>query len=292
MSLSVIICDDSRFARSQLIKSLPKELKTNYKEASDGVEALELIKSGYGELMFLDLNMPNMDGYQVLISELNNVLKNFGLADIVNSVDDKEEEIADISDNPLDFSYQEKLQEVVNIAMGQAAKQMADLINLFINLPVPKVTNKTGKELYNDLYFMLQDNVNLLISSGFTGSQMNGEVMVYYTEEDIDNLLHILVDENDTSSSRKGTMIELSNLIITTLMSGIGELLGSQFSRAHPAIVRLNDKVQLVSPELIDKQILNVQLTYTIPDHKINCKIIILISEASIESLQKRLSYI
>ena len=66
MSLSVIICDDSRFARSQLIKSLPKELKTNYKEASDGVEALELIKSGYGELMFLDLNMPNMDGYQVL----------------------------------------------------------------------------------------------------------------------------------------------------------------------------------------------------------------------------------
>ncbi len=333
MSLSVIICDDSRFARSQLIKSLPKELKTNYKEASDGVEALELIKNGYGELMFLDLNMPNMDGYQVLetiqkqnldvlvivitgdvqesakkrimalgalafiqkplnISELNNVLKNFGLADIVNSVDDKEEEIADISDNPLDFSYQEKLQEVVNIAMGQAAKQMADLINLFINLPVPKVTNKTGKELYNDLYFMLQDNVNLLISSGFTGSQMNGEVMVYYTEEDIDNLLHILVDENDTSSSRKGTMIELSNLIITTLMSGIGELLGSQFSRAHPAIVRLNDKVQLVSPELIDKQILNVQLTYTIPDHKINCKIIILISEASIESLQKRLSYI
>jgi chemotaxis protein CheY-P-specific phosphatase CheC len=87
-------------------------------------------------------------------------------------------------------------------------------------------------------------------------------------------------------------MIELSNLIITTLMSGIGELLGSQFSRAHPAIVRLSDKVQLVSPELINKQILNVQLTYTIPDHKIKCKMIILISENSIKSLQKRLSYI
>ena len=66
MSLSVIVCDDSRFARSQLIKSLPQELRTNLKEASDGVEALDLIRNGYGELMFLDLNMPNMDGYQVL----------------------------------------------------------------------------------------------------------------------------------------------------------------------------------------------------------------------------------
>lgn len=335
MSLSVIVCDDSRFARSQLIKSLPHELRTNLKEASDGVEALDLIRNGYGELMFLDLNMPNMDGYQVLeviqkenldvlvivitgdiqesakkkilalgalafiqkplnINELNTVLKNFGLADIVNSDDGQNDTLnpTDEENEQLLITYQEKLQEVVNIAMGQAAKQMADLINLFINLPVPVVSFKTGKELYNELYFLLHENFNLLISSGFTGSEMNGEVMVYYTEEDIDNLLHILVDENDTSSSRKGTMIELSNLIITTLMSGIGELLGSQFSRAHPAIVRLSDKVQLVSPELINKQILNVQLTYTIPDHKIKCKMIILISENSIKSLQKRLSYI
>lgn len=342
MSLSIIVCDDSRFARSQLIRSLPAEMKTNLKEAGDGIEALNLIRSGFGELMFLDLNMPNMDGYQVLETiqkenldilvivisgdiqetahkkilalgalafiqkplnnqELNTVLQNFGLADIVNEKDESPKESQEATqqaptmDTPsdlIDITYQEKLQEVVNIAMGQAAKQMADLINLFINLPVPKVSLMTGKELFTQFRGMLQDSTNLLISSGFTGSEMNGEVMVYYTETDIDNLLHILVDENDQSVSKNGAMIELSNLIITTLMSGINELLGSQFSRAHPAIVRLNDHVQLLSEELLKKPILNVQLTYYIPAHNINCSLIIMFSEESRKSLQTRLSYI
>lgn len=332
MDLSVIVCDDSRFARSQLIKSLPNQLKVNLKEASDGLEALELIRNGFGDLMFLDLNMPNVDGYQVLetikkesldilvivitgdiqqsaqsrilslgalafikkpldIAELEKVLVKFGLADEMIDIDSNKEE-KNVANIPSNISYQEKLQEVINVAMGQAAKTLADLMNLFINLPVPKVSMKTGQNIYDELSAKLQDQGNIIISTGFSGSEINGEVLIYFSNEDIDNLIHLLVDEDDMTSSRKGTIIELSNLIISTFLTGVSEQLGSQFSKTHPSIVKINDKIQLLSPELIQKQILNVKLTYAIPDHNIKCDLMVLFSENSMNSLQKRLSFI
>ena len=66
MSYSVIVCDDSRFARQQLIRGLPAGLAREVLSACQGEEALQLLRAGKGELLFLDLNMPGLDGYQVL----------------------------------------------------------------------------------------------------------------------------------------------------------------------------------------------------------------------------------
>ena len=66
MALSVLICDDSRLARNQLARSLPSEWKIDISFACNGQEAIEKIEQGAGELVFLDLNMPVMDGYETL----------------------------------------------------------------------------------------------------------------------------------------------------------------------------------------------------------------------------------
>ena len=66
MSIAVLVVDDSRLARRQLQRSLPKEWDVEISTAADGVEAMAAIHDGKGELIFLDLTMPEMDGYQVL----------------------------------------------------------------------------------------------------------------------------------------------------------------------------------------------------------------------------------
>lgn len=324
MALSVIVCDDSKFARSQLVRGLPEELKTNLKEASDGAQALDIIKSGFGELMFLDLNMPNMDGYEVLqeikkqnldilvivitgdvqaeaekrimslgalayikkpldLSQLNEVLIRYGLADIVN---DPQELGKDQG-----VTYLDKLQEVTNIAMGKAAKKIAELLNIFVKMPIPVVTCRTGSQLYEEMNAEMIEDGDLLVSSGFCGSRMEGEIVIFYAKSAVDNLLHILVSDDDVNEGRVSTMIDLSNLIISTLMSGIAEFLGAQFSRTHPSFVRLNQNIQL-SDSLADTRILNVKMTYTIPDQNINITLWILFTEASQASVAERLSYI
>ena len=66
MGLPVIICDDSSFARKQMMRALPDNWDVEITLATQGEEALAAIKEGKGEVMFLDLTMPILDGYGVL----------------------------------------------------------------------------------------------------------------------------------------------------------------------------------------------------------------------------------
>ncbi|MDO6428430.1 response regulator [Thalassotalea sp. 1_MG-2023] len=66
MPTPLLICDDSNMARKQVARSLPDGWDVEISFATNGLEAIELIKAGKGDVLFLDLNMPEMDGYQVL----------------------------------------------------------------------------------------------------------------------------------------------------------------------------------------------------------------------------------
>ncbi|MCR6651067.1 MAG: response regulator [Cellvibrionaceae bacterium] len=66
MAIPLLICDDSSMARKQVAKALPEGLDVNISFASNGLEALTAIRQGKGEIVFLDLTMPEMDGFAVL----------------------------------------------------------------------------------------------------------------------------------------------------------------------------------------------------------------------------------
>ncbi len=66
MSIPLLICDDSNMARKQVLRALPDGWDVDVTYATNGVEGIEAIRAGQGEMVFLDLTMPEMDGYQVL----------------------------------------------------------------------------------------------------------------------------------------------------------------------------------------------------------------------------------
>lgn len=65
-AIALLVCDDSGMARKQLIRSLPADWPVNISQATNGREGLEAIRQGLGQVVLLDLTMPEMDGYQVL----------------------------------------------------------------------------------------------------------------------------------------------------------------------------------------------------------------------------------
>jgi len=67
MALSVLVVDDSALARKILINALPEDWDIEVQQASSGAEALRLYHEGKASVMFLDLTMPDMDGFQVLV---------------------------------------------------------------------------------------------------------------------------------------------------------------------------------------------------------------------------------
>jgi two-component system chemotaxis response regulator CheY len=64
--MRVLIVDDSRTARMMLKRALPPALGGDVLEAAGGSEAIRCVQSDHIDLMFLDLTMPDVDGYQVL----------------------------------------------------------------------------------------------------------------------------------------------------------------------------------------------------------------------------------
>jgi CheY-like chemotaxis protein len=66
MTIPLLICDDSNMARKQVARSLPEGWDVEITFATNGLEGIQAIRAGKGEMVFLDLTMPEMDGYQVL----------------------------------------------------------------------------------------------------------------------------------------------------------------------------------------------------------------------------------
>ena len=68
---SVLVVDDSSTMRMSLIKALNELGFDNIKEAKNGRQALELVRKETFDLMLLDMEMPEMNGMEVLIALKN-----------------------------------------------------------------------------------------------------------------------------------------------------------------------------------------------------------------------------
>lgn len=95
MSVSVLVVDDSKLPRKLVIRSLPEEIEFSVREASDGADAMEAIRLETPDVMFLDLTMPGMDGFEVL-AQLREEAFDFPV--IVISADVQEKAVAKVKE--------------------------------------------------------------------------------------------------------------------------------------------------------------------------------------------------
>lgn len=66
MAIPVTIADDSMLSRKTIRKVLPPSWDIELTEACNGREALAAVNAGKADVLFLDLQMPELDGFQVL----------------------------------------------------------------------------------------------------------------------------------------------------------------------------------------------------------------------------------
>jgi len=66
MPTKILITDDSSFARKQMMRALPEDWDVDVLNAGDGQQAIDVLLSEAPKVMFLDLNMPVLDGYETL----------------------------------------------------------------------------------------------------------------------------------------------------------------------------------------------------------------------------------
>jgi two-component system, chemotaxis family, chemotaxis protein CheY len=64
--VEILVVDDSKVMREMIVACLRGETGLRFTHAASGLEAIERLSLGHFDLMFLDLNMPDIGGFEVL----------------------------------------------------------------------------------------------------------------------------------------------------------------------------------------------------------------------------------
>ena len=113
----------------------------------------------------------------------------------------------------LNADQQDCLQEIINVAMGQASDQLARYLDTFVYLKVPSIEQVSALELSNTLDG--GQKVIAVVSQGFFGYEgIRGEALLMYQPKDSDRLADLLGYEPDELSVEE-QIIDLSSILTT-----------------------------------------------------------------------------
>lgn len=330
MTIPVTICDDSSFARKQLARALPKNWDIDVTFAANGIEGLAAVRENKAEVMFLDLTMPEMDGYQVLEhifkEQLNSmvivissdiqpeamervmslgaiafikkpsspeeILEILGKFGLMTEVLDGSNHLAEKINNdqiPLRHVYQ----EIANRAMGQAADLLARHIDAFVVLPVPSVNTIEASDLQMALQTIASDNKISSVIQGFIGNSIAGEALLIFNNSSFTDIAKLLKYEGEIDKKvEMELMMDIASILIGVFLKALAEQLDIQFSQGHPKILQDSQMIDLVRPDSVSwSETLSIEINYTIENHDMNCDLLILFAEDSIEDLNSRVAY-
>ena len=326
---SVLICDDSMVARKQVAKCLPQDWEVAVHFAKHGQEAITALEEGKGQLLFLDLNMPFMDGYETLKTigrkklqtkvivisgdiqpEAHQRVKDLGalefiekpvdanmLQDVLKQLDliTPEEEEEQIDPNALDPAIRDCYQEITNIAMGQAGDHLARILNVFVRLPIPNVNLIEVSELH----MMLQDIEDKEsvsgICQGFLGPGVSGEALFILSDSSFGDVAKILnIEEAVDDQVQLELLMDAANILIGTCLRGLANQLDLYFSQGHPVVLGQHRNVsELISSNKNKwRRTLAIELSYGLEGYNVQCDLVLLFTEESMNVMNYKLSHL
>ncbi|MEF8792837.1 chemotaxis protein CheC [Thiohalorhabdus sp.] len=192
----------------------------------------------------------------------------------------------------LSEEQQDALTELVNVAMGQAASALSQLLGTFIKLHVPSVRVVDARALRNhmDEGNVLPDQVSGVSQAFF--DQIRGEALALYDLNGSDHLASLLGEDKDPGDlapeDEDELLLDASNIVTGAILTGLGEQLGSHFSFTAPSLLgkecETSDLLDPTSQEW-DKALL-VEVRFAAEERAFECRILLIMLEESIDTVR------
>lgn len=315
-------------ARNQVAKSLPEGWEVAIHFAKHGEEALQALEKGKGQVMFLDLNMPVMDGYEtlgaiqsrglntkviVISGDVQPTAKQrvsaLGALDFIEKPVDPEElqnilikhgllqsetKQIQLDASALDPAIRDCYQEITNIAMGQAGNHLARMMNVFVRLPVPNVNLIEVSELHMMLSDIEDQESISGICQGFLGPGVSGEALFILSDSSFGDVAKILnIEEAIDDHVQLEMLMDAANILIGTCLSGLAIQLDLKFSQGHPVVLgqHLNVTDLISNNKAKWRRTLAIELSYGLEGYDVQCDLVLLFTEESMKVMNYKLSH-
>ncbi|WP_104035330.1 response regulator [Vibrio jasicida] len=313
--MKILICDDSAVARKLISRSIVHETSLHLIEAQDGYEALTILAEQNIDVLFLDLTMPIMDGFEVLESlpvsnyptqvviisgdvqqEAKQRCLDLGAIDFIAKPLSEEQVIPLYEILGLQYAFSSggnaapapeieiaplaKFREVANIALGKGAAIMADHLHEFIQLPVPHVGPLSYGELHMTLVDVIGRDSSVAVAQRFVGGGIHGEALVCLRGKDINQIgerLGYLLE----FTRHNEIILNVSNLLVSSFLTSLGTQLDKQFSLRQPAIIE--NVIPYNEEKSESGELFTIEYTYMAEALDFECEVLFLIDKSSVE---------
>jgi chemotaxis protein CheC len=195
----------------------------------------------------------------------------------------------------LSEDYRDCLQEVTNVAMGQAADRLARLLDTFVLLSIPHIEILSPADIAMALNSINGGDSVSGVCQGFIGGGIAGEAILLFNDTSFADLARLLkYDHELDQQAERELLMDTTNVLFGACLRGIAEQIDMTFSFGPPMVLGQNQRLEdLFNPKNVTwQQALVTEINYKLEGYNVNCDLLLILTEDSIDLLCKKLDYL
>lgn len=194
-----------------------------------------------------------------------------------------------MSIQPYTEDQNDALQEVVNIAMGQAGDSLARILGNFVELSVPRIRLVSVEDVIKTVTTMVDAKAEISAVRQAFSNSLRGEAIVVFAQSGADDLADLMgYDTEMDQSAEQELLLEVGNLLVGAVINGISETLETDLSFSAPSLMAERTPLErvLVPEQLSWSHALLLEVNFTVEGRDFKCHLLMFMTEEAIDSLR------
>lgn len=182
---------------------------------------------------------------------------------------------------------EEALQEIANIGMGQAGASIAQVLDHFVVLSIPRIAFLHPENLADELKRTVGEGPASAVRQAFH-SDMSGEAIVIFGDQRCSDLADLMGHEKQLDHAAEiEILLDMTNILVGACLGGITEQLKTDIGFSAPSL--LADHVPMSDLLTIGnvswQNALLVEVNFRLEKRSFACHLIMLMAEEEIKAL-------
>jgi chemotaxis protein CheC len=187
------------------------------------------------------------------------------------------------------------IQEITNVAVGEAADNIARSFATFVNIPIPSVHLLESADVKMALTAIEAGERIIAVTQPFYGSGISGEALLIFTDASMDQLSQLMGYQSLSDDHQQVELaLEMSSLLNGSCIQGFCSQLDINVLLKHPALLGQHTSLDdiLSQSRFPWQHTLAIELNYSFENYDITCDLIILFHEDSLDTLFTQLNFL
>jgi chemotaxis protein CheC len=185
--------------------------------------------------------------------------------------------------NMLSEDQRDALQELMNVAMGQAADQLARLTDTFVVLSVPRIHSAASISEAQLPEIMGADHMVDITRQSFLG-QVRGETFVCFGSHGADQLAELMGYDEDNTQQREELMLDVTNILSGACINSLAQQFEIPVSYGAPSVFSQHASFkQVMSDKAFQShQTLIMEIRFEVQACQFTCDLLLCISQETV----------